>query len=53
MDAFHDRTITLVNAVGGGARLVTKRRPRLPQQAKPRAKRRLSTLVLRRLRAAH
>jgi putative ATP-binding cassette transporter len=52
LDAFHDRTLTLVDAVGG-ARLVTKRRAR--PASKPRAKRKrrpLKAIVLGRLRSS-
>jgi putative ATP-binding cassette transporter len=53
MDAFHDRTLTLVDAVGG-ARLVTKRRPPPAPKSKrePRRSRVLPNLVLRRFRSA-
>jgi len=53
MDAFHDRTLTLVDAVGG-ARLVTKRRqPPVPKpKREARRSRVLPNLVLRRFRSA-
>ena len=53
LDAFHDRTMTLVESVSG-ARLVTKRRPPTPhkRQARRGKKRALATIVLRRLRAS-
>jgi putative ATP-binding cassette transporter len=54
LDAFHDRTLTLVIATGG-ARLVTKRRPRaihLARPAKKKAHRNLKAMVLRRLRSS-
>jgi putative ATP-binding cassette transporter len=51
MDAFHDRTLTLVDAVGG-ARLVTKRRQPPPPKPKLRRSRELPRLILRRLRSA-
>jgi putative ATP-binding cassette transporter len=51
MDAYHDRTLTLVTAVGG-ARLVTKRQAPSARQPKPPRKRTLSSLVLRRSRPA-
>jgi len=51
MDAFHDRTLTLVMA-DGGAKLVTKRQPPSARKSKPRRKRRLTSIMLRRLRAA-
>jgi putative ATP-binding cassette transporter len=48
LDAFHDRTLTLVESVSG-ARLVSKRRARLPDKAPPRSKRRsMKSVVLRR-----
>jgi len=51
MDAYHDRTLTLVTAVGG-ARLVTKRLAPPARQPKPPRNRTLSSLVLRRSRPA-
>ncbi|MBV8776316.1 MAG: ABC transporter ATP-binding protein/permease [Alphaproteobacteria bacterium] len=54
LDAFHDRTLTLVESVAG-AKLVTKRRPRLAQRPARRRKaqrRPLKTIVLRRLRSS-
>ena len=51
MDAYHDRTLTLVTAVGG-ARLVTKRQAPPARQPKPPRDRTLSSLVLRRSRSA-
>ena len=49
LDAFHDRTLTLVESVDG-ARLVTKRRPRTARQLRSARKaRRLKAIVLRRL----
>jgi vitamin B12/bleomycin/antimicrobial peptide transport system ATP-binding/permease protein len=52
LDAFHDRTLALVDSVGG-ARLVTKRRPRFAGKPPARRKRRpLKALVLHRLRSS-
>src|SRR3954454_12855514 len=51
MDAFHDRTLTLVEAVGG-ARLVTKRRPPPAPAPKRGRSRQFPQLVLRRFRSA-
>ena len=51
LDAFHDRTLTLVMAVGG-ARLVTKRRQSAARPARARRKRPFADIVLRRLRPA-
>jgi len=51
MDAFHDRTLTLVDAVGG-ARLVTKRRQPPAPKAKVRRHRDFPRLVLQRFRSA-
>jgi len=58
MDAFHDRTLTLEQTVGG-ARLVTRRRRSRPQKASAareapmqREARRLANLMLQRLRSA-
>jgi vitamin B12/bleomycin/antimicrobial peptide transport system ATP-binding/permease protein len=53
LDAFHDRTLTLVDSVGG-ARLVTKRRPRPPrrQAVKRKARTSLRSIVLRRSRSS-
>jgi vitamin B12/bleomycin/antimicrobial peptide transport system ATP-binding/permease protein len=58
VDAFHDRTLTLVMAAGG-ARLVTKRRPAAAKSAKAATKRArtpgrrsLAAVVLRRFRSA-
>ncbi|TMK24448.1 MAG: ABC transporter ATP-binding protein/permease, partial [Alphaproteobacteria bacterium] len=53
MEAFHSRTIKLVMAAEG-ARLVTKRVPRLPGRAKTKRRRRqpLTTMMLRPFRSA-
>ena len=51
MDAFHDRTLTLVQSVGG-ARLVTKRRQPPPRPVTARPPRRLTSLLPRRFRSA-
>jgi putative ATP-binding cassette transporter len=51
MDAFHDRTINLVMAVGG-ARLTTKRQPATPRLVTARRHRVLPKVILRRLRPA-
>lgn len=51
MDAYHDRTLTLVTAIGG-ARLVTKRQTPPVRQQKPPRDRALSRFVRRRLRSA-
>jgi putative ATP-binding cassette transporter len=51
MEAFHDRTLTLVSAVGG-ARLVTKRERPAPRPVKPRPPRLLPKVILRRFRSA-
>ena len=51
MDAYHDRTLTLVTAIGG-ARLVTKRQTPPARQQKPPRDRTLSRFVRRRLRSA-
>ena len=52
LDAFHDRTLTLVDSVGG-ARLVTKCRPRSAGKPPARRKRRpLKAIVLHRLRSS-
>ncbi len=51
MDAYHDRTLTLITAVGG-ARLVTKRLTPPARQLKPPRDRTLSRFVRRRLRSA-
>jgi vitamin B12/bleomycin/antimicrobial peptide transport system ATP-binding/permease protein len=58
MDAFHDRTLTLEQTVGG-ARLVTRRRLARPREAQQpreapiqREARRLANLMLQRLRSA-
>jgi putative ATP-binding cassette transporter len=58
VDAYHDRTLTLVMA-RGGARLVTKRRPAAPKPSKaaakrprPAGKRSITAVVFRRFRSA-
>jgi len=58
VDAFHDRTLTLVMAVGG-ARLVTKRRPPAPKRAQAvtnrsqtPGRRSIAAVVFRRFRSA-
>jgi putative ATP-binding cassette transporter len=53
LDAFHDRTMTLVESVSG-ARLVAKRRPRVVRKspAKRKSRRPLKTIVLNRLRSS-
>jgi putative ATP-binding cassette transporter len=52
LDAFHDRTLTLVQSVGG-ARLITKRRSQSNRGVSPKRKARpLATMVLRRLRSS-
>ncbi len=51
LNAFHDRTLTLVMAVGG-ARLVTKRGQAGPRKSRARARRPLAEVVLRRFRSA-
>ena len=52
LDAFHDRTMTLVESVSG-ARLITKRRSRSNRGVPPKRKARpLATMVLRRLRSS-
>jgi putative ATP-binding cassette transporter len=48
MDAFHERTLTLVQSVGG-ARLVTRRRPPPARQRQTRRGRILPNFVFRRL----
>jgi len=52
LDAFHDRTLTLVESVGG-ARLITKRRSRPKRSVSASRKvRPLAAMVLRRLRSS-
>ena len=51
MDAFHDRTLTLVDAVGG-ARLVTKRRQPPASKSQVRRRRDFPRLMLQRFRSA-
>jgi len=46
VEAFHDRTLTLVMAVGG-ARLVTKRRQAVPRRSHASGKRSVAAVVLR------